>query len=98
MRAPGTKQRTFAAICPSHARAPTPNRHIQILDAALADGLVSANVAKLVKPPTPPRRRDVHLSDDDVRKVIEATPIEYRALVITLVGLGLPLCTRAAVE
>ncbi len=61
----------------------------QILDAALADGLVSANVAKAVKPPTAPRRRDVHLSDDDVRKVIETTPMEYRALVLTLVGLGL---------
>ncbi|MFN2562658.1 MAG: tyrosine-type recombinase/integrase [Jatrophihabitans sp.] len=63
----------------------------QILDAALADGLVSANVAKLVKPPTAPGRRDVHLHDEDVRKVIDATSIDYRALVITLVDLGLRL-------
>jgi integrase len=61
----------------------------QILDAALADGLVSSNVAKAVKPPTPPRRRDVHLSDDDVRMIVAAAPERYRALVVTLVGLGL---------
>jgi hypothetical protein len=32
----------------------------QILDAALADGLVASNAAKSVKAPTAPRRRDVH--------------------------------------
>ena len=39
----------------------------QILDAAVADGIVATNAAKAVKPPTAPRRRDVHLSEDDVR-------------------------------
>jgi integrase len=61
----------------------------QILDAALADGLVSSNVAKAVRPPSPPRRRDVHLSDDDVLAIIDATPHRYRAPVLALVGLGL---------
>lgn len=61
----------------------------QILDAAMADGLVAANAAKAVKAPTAPRRRDVHLADEDVTAILAATPEFYRALVITLVGLGL---------
>jgi integrase len=61
----------------------------QILDAAVADGLVASNAAKAVKPPAPPRRRDVHLSDDDVKAIIAAAPDRYLALVLTLVGLGL---------
>lgn len=61
----------------------------QILDAALADGLVASNAAKSVKPPTAPRRRDVHLTDEDVNAVLTATPQHYRPLVIALVGLGL---------
>lgn len=61
----------------------------QILDAALADGLVSSNAAKMVKPPTAPRRRDVHLTDEDVAAVIAAAPEDYRSLVITLTGAGL---------
>ncbi len=61
----------------------------QILDAALADGLINSNPAKSVKPPSAPRRRDVHLSDDDVTTILNATPLRYRALVLTLVGLGL---------
>jgi integrase len=61
----------------------------QILDAAVADGIVASNAAKAVRPPTPPRRRDVHLSDDDVKAIIAAAPDRYRALVITLIGLGL---------
>jgi integrase len=61
----------------------------QILDAALVDGLVASNAAKAVKAPAAPRRRDVHLSDDDVAAVLTATPAHYRPLVITLVGLGL---------
>ncbi|WP_375481218.1 tyrosine-type recombinase/integrase [uncultured Jatrophihabitans sp.] len=61
----------------------------QILDAALADGLIASNPAKAVKPPTPPRRRDVHLTDEDVAAVLAATPGEYRALVVALAGLGL---------
>lgn len=61
----------------------------QILDAALADGLVASNAAKSVKAPSAPRRRDVHLTDDDVTAVLVAIPQHYRTLVITLVGLGL---------
>jgi integrase len=61
----------------------------QILDAAVADGIVGSNAAKAVKPPTPPRRRDVHLSDDDVRAIIAATPERYYALAVALAGLGL---------
>jgi integrase len=61
----------------------------QVLDAAVADGIIASNPAKAVKPPTPPRRRDVHLSDDDVRAIIAATPERYHALVVSLVGLGL---------
>jgi integrase len=61
----------------------------QILDAALADGLVASNAAKSVKAPTAPRRRDVHLTDEDVTAILQATPTHYRPLVITLIGLGL---------
>jgi integrase len=61
----------------------------QILDAAVADGIVASNAAKAIKPPTPPRRRDVHLSDDDVRAIIAATPQRYHGLAVALVGLGL---------
>lgn len=61
----------------------------QILDAALADGLVASNAAKSVRSPAAPRRRPVHLTDEDVTAVLEATPLHYRALVITLLGLGL---------
>lgn len=65
-------------------------RHVrQILDAALADGLISSNPAKAVKPPTPPRRRDVHLSDEDIEEILTLTPERYRALVLTLLGTGL---------
>jgi integrase len=61
----------------------------QILDAALADGIIASNPAKAVKAPPPPRRRDVHLSDEDVAAVLSAAPDRYRALVIALAGLGL---------
>jgi integrase len=61
----------------------------QILDAAVADGIIASNPAKAVRPPTPPRRRDVHLSDEDVKTIIAAAPDEYHALVVTLAGLGL---------
>jgi integrase len=61
----------------------------QILDAAVADGIVASNAAKAVRPPAPPRRRDVHLSDEDVRAIIAATPERYYALVVALIGLGL---------
>jgi integrase len=61
----------------------------QIFDAALADGLIPGNPAKAVKAPAAPRRRDVHLSDDDVTAVLVATPQQYRGLVLTLVGFGL---------
>ncbi len=61
----------------------------QILDAAVADGIIASNAAKAVKPPAPPRRRDVRLSDDDVKAIIAAAPDQYFALVVTLIGLGL---------
>jgi integrase len=61
----------------------------QILDAAMADGLVASNAAKAVRSPTAPRRRDVHLTDEDVTAVLSATPDRYRPLVISLIGLGL---------
>ena len=61
----------------------------QIFDAAVADGIVASNPAKAVKAPAPPRRRDVHLTDDDVRRSLSATPEFYRPLVIALIGLGL---------
>lgn len=61
----------------------------QILDAALADGLIASNPAKVVKAPRAPRRRDVHLTDEDVTAVLNATPSHYRPLVISLAGLGL---------
>jgi integrase len=65
-------------------------RHVrQILDAALADGVIGSNPAKAVKAPSAPRRRDVRLSDEDVERVLATTPQAYRPLVITLVGLGL---------
>ena len=59
------------------------------LDAAVADGLVASNAAKAVKAPTAPRRRDVHLTDEDVTAILGATPEHYRPLVIILIGLGL---------
>jgi integrase len=63
----------------------------QILEAAVADGIVASNAAKAktVTAPTPPRRRDVHLSDDDVKAIIAAAPAQYRTLAVTLIGLGL---------
>lgn len=61
----------------------------QILDAALADGLIASNAAKAVKAPSAPRRRDVHLSDEDVAAFVRSAPALYRALVIVLAGLGL---------
>jgi integrase len=67
----------------------------QILDAAVADGIVPTNAAKAVTPPTPPRRRNVHLSDEDIRTVILAAPDRYRALVIALIGLGLRISEAA---
>ena len=61
----------------------------QILDAAVLDGVVPSNAAKAVRPPTAPRRRDVHLTDDDVRQAVAVAPEPYRNLVVTLTGLGL---------
>lgn len=61
----------------------------QILDAAVADGLVASNSAKSVRSPAAPRRRAVHLTDEDVAAVLAATPPSYRPLAIVLVGLGL---------
>ncbi|WP_336026508.1 tyrosine-type recombinase/integrase [Geodermatophilus sp. FMUSA9-8] len=61
----------------------------QVLDAAVADGLLASNPAKAVKAPPAPRRREVHLTDEDVAAVLAATPDHYRPLVIALVGLGL---------
>jgi integrase len=61
----------------------------QILDAAVADGLLVPNPAKAVTAPSAPRRREVHLTDDDVAAVLAAAPPYYRALVISLIGLGL---------
>lgn len=67
-------------------------RHVrQILDAAVADGIVASNAAKVttVKAPSPPRRREVHLSDEDVKTVIGAAPERDLALAIVLAGTGL---------
>ncbi|HEY3715681.1 MAG TPA: site-specific integrase [Jatrophihabitantaceae bacterium] len=61
----------------------------QIFDAAMADGLIASNPAKAVKAPSAPRRRDVHLSDEQVSKIIKEAPEEYRALVVGLAGLGM---------
>jgi integrase len=70
----------------------------QILDAAVADGLASSNAAKAVRAPAAPRRRDVHLSDEDVTGILTATPRFYRPLVITLVGLGLRISEAAGLR
>src|SRR4051794_26186042 len=64
-------------------------RQVRQILAAVADGLVASNAAKAVKAPTAPRRRDVHLTDEDLTAVLGATPEHYRPLVIPLVGLGL---------
>ncbi len=61
----------------------------QILDAAVADGLLASNPATAVRAPTAPCRREVHLTDEDVAAVLAATPPSYRPLVIALTGLGL---------
>jgi integrase len=61
----------------------------QILDVAVADGIIASNPAKAIRAPTAPRRRDVHLSDEDVRAILAVTPERHRALVVTLIGLGL---------
>lgn len=61
----------------------------QVLDAALADGLVASKAAKAVRAPAAPRRRDVHLTDEDLAAIIAAAPTAYRPLAVTLVGLGL---------
>jgi integrase len=90
------KPSTMAAAVATWAKALAPGtvgqvlRQVrQILDAAVADGIIASNAAKAVRSPTAPRRRDVHLSDDDVRTIIEATPERHHALVVALVGLGL---------
>ena len=70
----------------------------QILDAALADGLVANNAAKSVKAPAEPHRRDVHLTDDDVAALIAAAPEHHRALVITLVGAGLRISEACGLQ
>jgi integrase len=70
----------------------------QILDAALADGLVANNAAKSVKAPAAPRRRDVHLTDDDVAALIAAAPEHHRALVITLVAAGLRISEACGLQ
>lgn len=63
----------------------------QILESAMADGVIASNPAraKTVRTPKRPRRRDVHLSDEDARAILAATPEHYRPLVLTLVGTGL---------
>lgn len=61
----------------------------QIRATAVLDGVIPTKPAKAIKPPTAPRRRDVHLTDEDVRRAIEAAPEQYRNLVIVLAGLGL---------
>ena len=59
----------------------------QILDAALADGLVASNAAKSVKAPTAPRRRDVQAGRAALAETLRSiVPDVY------------PLCTREAVE
>jgi hypothetical protein len=50
----------------------------QILDAAVADGLLASNPAEAVKAPSAPRRREVHLGDNDVAAVLAAAPLFYR--------------------
>ena len=66
----------------------------QIVDAALADGLVANNAAKSVKAPAEPHRRDVHLTDDDVAALIAATPEHHRALV----GAGLRISEACGLQ
>jgi integrase len=61
----------------------------QILDSAVLDGIIPANVAKDAKAPAAPRRRNVHLSDDDITAALAVAPAAYRPLVIALIGLGL---------
>lgn len=92
----GIKPSTMAAAVATWSRTLAPGtvgqvlRQVrQILDAALADGLIASNPAKAVKPPSAPRRRDVHLSDEDVAALLRAAPAAYRALVLVLAGLGL---------
>ena len=90
------KPSTMAAAVATWARTLAPGtvgqvlRQVrQILDTALADGVISSNAAKAVKAPQPPRRRDVQLSDEDVAAIVAAAPERYRALVLVLAGLGL---------
>lgn len=61
----------------------------RILSSAVDDGLISSNPASSVKAPKAPTRRNVHLSDVDVRAIIEAAPEAYAGLVVILAGLGL---------
>ena len=42
----------------------------QILDAAVADGIVASNPAKVTRAPQAPRRRAVDLTNDDVRNLL----------------------------
>lgn len=61
----------------------------RILNSAVEDGLIAANPAAAVRPPKAPVRREVHLSDDDVKVIIGDAPDAYRWLVVALTGLGL---------
>lgn len=72
----------------------------QILDSAVADGLIAANPAKAgtVKAPAAPRRRDVHLDDEDVATLIAAADEDWRPLVNALAGLGLRISEAAGLR
>lgn len=62
-----------------------------ILSAAVADGLIASNPCQssTVKPPTPEKRRIVPWSVDRVAAIVEAHPVEYRAVPILAAGCGL---------
>jgi integrase len=63
----------------------------QILDTAVDDGLIAANPAKArtVRAPSAPRRRDTHLTDEDVATLVAAASDDWRPLAVALAGLGL---------
>lgn len=70
----------------------------QALDAAVDDGLVASNPAARVKRSTPKRRRDVYLTDDDVRGILDVASDDDRPFLAYLALAGVRLGEALALE
>jgi integrase len=62
-----------------------------ILGAAVDDRVIARDPSAKVKTPTPPRRRDAHLSHEDVARILGTAKPELRPFLSTLAWCGLRL-------